>query len=548
MYIVTIENNGYITEIHGKKQKLKSGNVVKGINSIDTFSFSLLPSNVGFNSLFEYQTIVRVYNTNKKRYEFQGRVLYTNPSMSDKGAIAKDVVCESFFGYLCDSKQTYVDTRNWTVLELFQHLIDTHNSQLEDCKRFVIGEVTVTDKNDNLYCGIQREDTWTTIKTKLIDVLGGEIRFRIVDDVIFIDYLTQIGSVKATPIKLGQNMKSISQEKDPSAYITRLIPLGAKHKGEDGTESEERLDITTVNDGINYIDDEQAIERYGIHVGYVEFDDVTVASNLLTKGRNWLVNNNKVKMKYSITALDLSLLGLNFDDFDTHNYHPLINPLLGIDDVARIIKKSIDVCEEMKSTIEVGENFKTLNEIQNEQSQKTNNVIEEVGKIKNDYVTNEKLKSSTSQLETLIQQTGESIVASVAGTYVTKDAEEELRKSVMSELELLEDALNLKFTEANTEIKNVDGDLQTKFEEVYKFFTFTENGLKIHSGDNEMSLVLDNDVIAFYKGTVKFGEWDGVDFRTGNIIIELEEKAQFGNFAFVPRSDGSLSFLKLGDY
>lgn len=546
MYIVTIENNGFITEIHGKTQKLKSGNVVKGINTIDTFSFSLLPSNAGFNSLYERKTFVRVYNTNKKRYEFQGRVLYTSPAMSDSGAITKDVVCESFLGFLCDSKQTYVDTRNWTVLELLNHIIDTHNSQLEDYKRIVIGEVTVTDKNDNLYCGIQREDTLTTIKNKLIDTLGGEIRLRVVDDVLFLDYLTQIGSVKTTPIALSRNMKSITQETDPSAYITRLIPLGAKEQGEDGTESEIRLDITTVNDGKNYIDDEQAIERFGLNVGYVEFDDVTSPAILLTKGKNWLANNNKLKVKYSITALDLSLLGLDIDDFDTHNYHPLENGLLGIDDTARINKKNIDICEEVKSTIEVGENFKTLSDIQQEQANKTNNAIASIGQIKNDYVTNGKLTTTTAQLESLIQNTGESIVASVAGTYVTKEAEEELRQAVSAELKLLEDALNLKFTEANEEIKNVDGALQTKFEEVYKFFTFSENGLRIHSGDNEMALVLDNDIIAFYKNGIKFGEWDGVDFHTGNIIIELEEKAQFGNFAFVPRSDGSMSLLKVG--
>lgn len=46
--------------------------------------------------------------------------------------------------------------------------------------------------------------------------------------------------------------------------------------------------------------------------------------------------------------------------------------------------------------------------------------------------------------------------------------------------------------------------------------------------------------------SVAFGSWDGTDFYTGNIVVRLHERAQFGNFAFVPRSDGSLSFLKVG--
>ena len=151
MYIVTITNNGVKTPIHNTERKLSSGSVVKGINSIDTFSFVILPSNIGFKRLYDFKTLVNVYNTNKKRYEFFGRVLCANPEMTDNGLIYKTVTCESFFGFLCDSQQRYVEEQNWTVTGLLQHIIDVHNSQVEDYKHFSIGEVTVTDPNDNLY-------------------------------------------------------------------------------------------------------------------------------------------------------------------------------------------------------------------------------------------------------------------------------------------------------------------------------------------------------------------------------------------------------------
>ena len=48
-----------------------------------------------------------------------------------------------------------------------------------------------------------------------------------------------------------------------------------------------------------------------------------------------------------------------------------------------------------------------------------------------------------------------------------------------------------------------------------------------------------------YIDSVAFGSWDGDNFYTGNIVIRVDEKAQFGNFAYIPRSDGSLSFLKV---
>lgn len=74
-----------------------------------------------------------------------------------------------------------------------------------------------------------------------------------------------------------------------------------------------------------------------------------------------------------------------------------------------------------------------------------------------------------------------------------------------------------------------------------------EPSIVIGAGKNSMSLSLRNDTISFEKDGTQFGWWDGVNFHTGNVVIDVTERAQFGNFAMVPRSDGSLSFLKVTD-
>ena len=382
MYIVTIQNGDEIREIHNEKVKLRSGKVVQGINTIDSFSLSILPSNEGFSLLRDFKTIVKVYNTNKKKYEFQGRVLYSSTEMSDGGLITKEVTCESFFGYLCDSVQTYEAEKNWTVRGLLEWIVNKHNSMVESEKAFTVRTVTVQDPNDNLYCGIQRESSWDTIKKKLLDVLGGELQFEVADGTIYLDYLVQIGEAKDTAIALSQNMKSITRERDPSEYITRLFPYGKKLY----EDSEVRLTIASVNDGVAYLDDTAAIAEYGIHVGVVEWDDVTEPQNLKVKGEAWLAANGKVPVRYSITALDLSLLFLDFDAFEVGNSHPVKNGLIGIDDTARIIKKNIDICEEVKSTFEIGEKFKTLTEIQQDQKRETKAAVKIIQKVNGDYV------------------------------------------------------------------------------------------------------------------------------------------------------------------
>lgn len=358
MYIVTVDNGGTLLELHGEVNKVSSGKVVKGVNTIDSFSFALLPNNPGFGELRDFYSLVSVYNTARQRYEFKGRVLYTDTSMSESGLITQEVTCESYAGFLCDSQQGYRPEQNWTVKGLLQHILDQHNRQVEDYKNIVMGEVTVTDPNDNLYVGIQRENTWDTIQKKLIEKLGGEIQLREVDGVLCLDYLTEIGEVRPTEIRVSHNMKSLTREVDPSQFVTRLIPLGAKI---DNTEN--RVDIMSVNGGVEYIDDEEAVAYYGVHVGYQEWDDVTTPSRLLAKAREWLAENNRVKVKYTVKALDLSLLGLDIDDFSVHDSYPIKNHLMGVDDVARVVKKTLDIRNPVESTIEIGDSFKTLTDL-----------------------------------------------------------------------------------------------------------------------------------------------------------------------------------------
>ncbi|MBQ2895037.1 MAG: phage tail protein [Clostridia bacterium] len=558
MYIVKIVNNGITTEMHGERQKLASGSIVKGINTIDAFTCSLFPNSPAFNNLHEFTTLVNIFNTKKNRYEFYGRLLYSNPSMSESGLITKDLTFESYLGFLCDSQQPYVAERNWTVRELLTHIVDVHNSQLESYKHFVVGEITVTDPNDNLYLGIQRKNTFETIKEKLIDNLGGELQLRVVDGINYLDYLERIGEQKATKIALSHNMKSIAKEKDPSDYITRLIPLGAKlsveetitdDEGETTTQTvqtEERLEITSVNGGVNYIDDTEAIAEYGLHIGYVEWDDVTEPSILLTKARAWLADNNKVKIKYSINTLDLSLLGLDIDDFDVGNSYPVENSLLGIDDIARVIKKNIDVCEEVSSAIEVGENFKTIHELIVGNQKANNDMQAAIVDIRSNYATNQVMTDETVKLTSLIEQSIASVLLTVSETYTTKEADEEYKETVSAQFGVLSDEIIAKFTTATEQIVNVDGDLQTKFAELYKYISFSGDNAITIGGSSGITLTVDNDNgIIFSKDGVQFGWWDGVDFHTGNIVVEVNERAQFGNFAYVPRSDGSLAFLKV---
>ena len=134
--------------------------------------------------------------------------------------------------------------------------------------------------------------------------------------------------------------------------------------------------------------------------------------------------------------------------------------------------------------------------------------------------------------------------------YVTDADYGKDKKNMDDKMSDMEDALSNKATK-----DDLNGFATSEqYNEIRKYITFTKDGIKISSDstyDNpdakHLTLTLDNDAIKFENNGVVIGRWDGSNFYTGDIVVELNQRAQFGNFALVPRSDKSLMFLKVSD-
>ena len=155
MYEVILNNEGVETIINAvsvdlSSPKLLNGNIKQGINNIDSFMFNILPNNSGYNCIGSFKSTVEVINTIGGKTVFRGRVLIAKEKMSEDGKLIKTVVCEGELGYLMDSIQEYGEYHNISVRDFLQLIIDRHNKQVEEDKRFVLGNVTVEDNNDSL--------------------------------------------------------------------------------------------------------------------------------------------------------------------------------------------------------------------------------------------------------------------------------------------------------------------------------------------------------------------------------------------------------------
>ena len=364
MYRVTIYNGDTATIIHEPSMDrddphLPSCSLVQGCSGeIDSLTFTILPDNPGFDLLHSRTTMISVYSIADEADEFVGRVLTITPQMDESGLISKTVICEDRLGFLCDSVQSYTAEATYKVEDFLGLLLSQHNAQVEPYKQINLGTVTVTTGSGNVTKGLNYQTTLDAISEKLLKSLGGEIRLYSLDGKLYLDYVQELGERSSVTIALGKNIKSISREIDPTNVITRLIPLGAS-ADQAGESSEEKVTISSVNDGCIYLDDEAAIDIYGIVAGTVEWPDVTDPGNLLKKAKAWL-EAQTFEERIALSALDLSMIGLDPDAIERYNYYRVICDPIGLDTYMRVVKRTLDVVNPLETTYELGQRSRSV--------------------------------------------------------------------------------------------------------------------------------------------------------------------------------------------
>ena len=563
MYDVTIINGNSQRIIHDHRassnaQKLTSGTIVDAENAISSFTFTIYPNNPGYNQLNAYTTLIKVRNTKRSRDDFVGRVLQITPDMDSSGMITKTVVCEDRLGYLHDSVQPYAETRhfagddNRTGLEEFiDTLLANHNAQVEEYKRIYRGTVTVQpfDSSDGVTKGLNWQTTFDAITEKLINSFGGYIRLRETAGVLYLDYLAEVGQTRSTVIEVGRNMRSASKEIDPSGIITRLIPLGAKlttvDENGNEVESEERITITEVNNGVNYVEASDYMQQFGIKYGTVIFDDVTDASNLLRKGIDWLAANNGLAISHDIDALDLSLIGLDIDDFVISDRYPVKNPGIGIDDILKIIKKTTNIIEPHNSSFEMGDLVKRLSDTMIDTNTQLQNVRNDIA------ITNSEIKNQTTTIYTYVNTAmanfavdPDQIWAAVEEKTIAKSDYDSFAETVRNILQMDADGTTMLFQTITEAIEQVGETEATHYAEFIKYIRFEDGNIILGEQGNAITLKLENDILAFYNNGTQ------VAYLSDNILYITDGRflrsVRIGSYGFIPEANGSVSFTFLG--
>lgn len=298
---MTAGEENYILQVNDEALAVSEAQIQEDLNAVPSLSFKIPQTNPGYDGLKKLESEIVVMDMDSKNEIFRGRCLNDDSDFYN----TKTVTCEGCLAYLLDV-QYPPHVHTGSVAVFLKDLLDYYNSRVTDKQKIELGNVTVVDPND--YIRRESEDydsIYNIIQNKLIQSLDGWIQIRRVNGKNYLDYLADYYESDQV-IRFGENLLDLNQHIKGESIKTVIIPRGAENE-----ETGERISIASVNDGLDYIKDDDLVAAYGWIEAVVDWDDVTEPANLLKKAQDYLKDCRNMEITIELSAVDARLLGLD---------------------------------------------------------------------------------------------------------------------------------------------------------------------------------------------------------------------------------------------
>lgn len=396
--------------------KIGKGSGTLETNKAGSFTFSVYPDHFYYDRFVKKKTVILV--TKSDKVLFRGRVLDDKDDFWNR----REVICEGELNFLQDSiirPYSFLGTPE----EAFVKFVTEHNAQVDEFKRFKIGQVTVLDPNNYIArSNSAYENPLKNLTSRLLeDSLGGYLHITHGDDgkdpVPTLHYLADFTEISTQIIEFGSNLKDYLKKGTGQAIATAIIPLGKKIEDGNSDTEDPRLTIASVNNGVDYVYDEAAVAEHGWIFDTVIFDDVTVPSNLKTKGEAELAERIRENITVELTAVDLHLLNRSIESFRCDTYIRVVSAPHKFAETLLCHKQTFNILKPENDTITLGSSYSTFTGT----AAKTSAMASKVTEVQKD-VTNLNIKTNAYKIA---EQRLTSLMAQAFGVFKTEEVLED---------------------------------------------------------------------------------------------------------------------------
>ena len=349
IYSITITNaTEKILYMPGDKDYAVTGAVLySALNDAGYLEFVVPPSNPQYEEIFERKTKVTLYGDDAPIWH--GFVLESTQNMQKE----KKVYCVGELSYLNDTIQPQAKYQHKTPLQLFTTYLAQHNAQSSE--QFEVGVVTVEDPNDDVYRFTNQESTLTALREDLCKSLEGYLRIRHVGAHRYLDLvkLEDYGRDNEQVIEFGYNLLDYSKNVTAADIATACLPRGARLETSPIEGLDAYVDIKSVNDGVDFVQDDTAVAEFGMIKKVVTWDNVTTPTELKAKAIRWLATNQFATMNLSLKAVDMNLFDKDIESFEVGDMVNAKAKPYGMDAWFPVQEKTVHLQDPTQTVIEL---------------------------------------------------------------------------------------------------------------------------------------------------------------------------------------------------
>jgi len=464
----------------------------------------------------------------------------------------RKLVAEGTLEFLLDSVlRPFV--MDGTAAEVWAYILNQHNSQVNENQRIVIGNCDIAGS-----VSIATKDylsAWQTLKTNLLDTLGGYliVRYNENENPI-LDYLADVPDTSTQRIEFGENLIDLVMSKNASETYTACVPLGAALRDIDPeSENDTRLTIVSVNEGQESLIDTALAAEYGVIFapsGLTTWDEVTDPTILMNKGHDWLSGTGaRFKQTIKLSAVDLHNADANVESFQFLDNVVVSCGSLCPEETYVLSELTIPLNNPASTGIVLGDSRPSLI---GEEILHNTSVKNRIESIESDYTTHGEIKEIVQEQitqNTSILQSAQQIIMTALEDYVRSQDFVALQNTIQTSFSIMAGTIEANFTETASRISTLNGETSQQFETVRSFIRLISSGIVIGKSTSAIKLKLENDVLYFFSGSEDSVTTDSAIayFSSGKLYVndvQVLSSLRIGGYAWVPES-GNLNFKKI---
>lgn len=288
------------------------------------------------------KTVVRVYRDDTEI--FRGRPI------SSSGTFRKQttIKCENDLNFFRDSIQTYETYEDVTPATIIADVINKHNPQVDDYKKFKFGKCEI---NPHIYLDVNF-DTSLAFMTKIAEECDGYFSTRKGTDGYYLDFLSYNGrKTAAQTVEIGENLLDFVKKKNVQQLYSIILPLGYKMSSSD--KDDMRLDIREVNNGSYTLESPDMVNLVGKITRKVIYDEIYEDTELKSQAQKDLTNQ-LTDITLEVSFLDLHIINDDISAFDVGDQIRVISPPHNLDRYFVLSKASLDLQNPENSKLTLG--------------------------------------------------------------------------------------------------------------------------------------------------------------------------------------------------